>query len=149
MKGACQATFNGLGHPSLTAVWTTKTFQTNFPFPDTLLLSEDAQSGRDFQYLCSDNIQRQYPKTISKYNIQRQYPKTVKRENFLVMMVNRSLHQDSQATSKKRELKKTFCWNLYQLLGELNQIIIFLRPLKCFMFKSEPIWRRFLIWIRL
>ena len=45
---------------SLTAVWTPKTFQTNFPFPDILLTSKDAQSGRDFQYLCSGSIERHW-----------------------------------------------------------------------------------------
>ena len=62
MTGACQATFNSLGHRprSLTAVWTPKTFQTNFPFPDTLLPSKDAQSGKDSQYPCPGNIERHW-----------------------------------------------------------------------------------------
>ena len=45
---------------SLTAVWTPKTFQTNFPFPDILLPSRDAQSGRDFQWLYSGNSERHW-----------------------------------------------------------------------------------------
>ena len=49
-----------LAPASLTAVWTPKTFQTNFPFPDTLLPSKDAQSGKDSQYPCPGNIERHW-----------------------------------------------------------------------------------------
>ena len=101
---------------SLTAVWTTKTFQTNSPFPHTLLLARDVQSGRDFQYLlCSGNIERHWRDKL--------------------------LGDDGKTliTQLFSDYQNIYCCcNLSQLLGELKLSYFFNRS--SFIFKSEPIW---------
>ena len=103
---------------SLTAVWTPKTFQTNSPFPHTLLPARDVQSGRDFQcLLCSGNIERHW-------------------RDKLLGDDGKTLITQLFSFSGYQHIDR--CCNLSHLLGELKLSYFFNRS--SFIFKSEPIW---------